>query len=131
MITGTCGNCGTQSSTLVIRGMAVDEIGLSDYFKAVWKELRVSILVGLALALVNMVRIYLQYKDMDLAIVIALTLIFCVVVAKLMGCSLPMLAKRLKLDPAIMASPMLSTLVDVSSVWIYFQIATVIIAKRG
>ncbi len=129
MITGTCGNCGTQSSTLIIRGMALGEVRLSDYFKAVWKEIRVSIIVGISLAIVNMIRIYLQYKDVKLAIVIALTLIFCVVVAKLMGCSLPMLAKKLNLDPAIMASPMLSTLVDVSSVWIYFQIATIVIQK--
>ena len=131
MITGTCGNCGTQSSTLIIRGMALDEIRLSDYFKAAWKEIRISILVGIALAIVNMVRIYIQYKDVKLAIVIAFTLVFCVVVAKLMGCSLPMLAKRLNLDPAIMASPMLSTLVDVSSVWIYFQIATIVIARSS
>ena len=126
MLMDTGGNSGSQASTLIIRGMAVDEIHLNDYFKAVWKEFRVSLLVGASLAIVNGIRIYITYKNLKLSIVIAITLVFCVMVAKLLGCSLPMLAKRLHLDPAIMASPLLTTLVDVSSVWIYFQIATMI-----
>ncbi len=126
MLMDTGGNSGSQASTLIIRGMAVDEIHLNEYFKAVWKEFRVSLLVGASLAIVNGIRIYITYKNLKLSIVIAITLVFCVMVAKLLGCSLPMLAKRLHLDPAIMASPLLTTLVDVSSVWIYFQIATMI-----
>ena len=129
MLSDTSGNCGSQVSTLIIRGMAVDEIKLSDYFKAVWKELRVSSMVGVILSIVNMIRIYIQYRSIQLSIIVGITLVFCVIVAKLLGCTLPMLAKRLKLDPAIMASPMLTTLVDVSSVWIYFQIATIVLAK--
>ena len=129
MLSDTSGNCGSQVSTLIIRGMAVDEIKLSDYFKAVWKELRVSSVVGVLLSIVNMIRIYIQYRSIQLSIIVGITLVFCVIVAKLLGCTLPMLAKRLKLDPAIMASPMLTTLVDVSSVWIYFQIATIVLAK--
>ena len=126
MLMDTGGNSGSQASTLIIRGMAVDEIHLNEYFKAVWKEFRVSLLVGASLAVVNGIRIYITYKNLKLSIVIAITLLFCVMVAKLLGCTLPMLAKRLHLDPAIMASPLLTTLVDVSSVWIYFQIATMI-----
>ena len=129
MLSDTSGNCGSQVSTLIIRGMAVDEIKLSDYFKAVWKELRVSSVVGVLLSIVNMIRIYIQYRSIQLSLIVGITLVFCVIVAKLLGCTLPMLAKRLKLDPAIMASPMLTTLVDVSSVWIYFQIATIVLAK--
>lgn len=123
MIMGTGGNCGSQSSTLIIRGMAIDEISLKDFAKAIWKELRVSLLVGLVLALVNGIRIMIQYNDFMLAIVLGLTLIATVILAKLLGCVLPMLAKKLKLDPAIMASPLITTIVDTCSILIYFTIA--------
>ena len=126
MIMGTGGNCGSQSSTLIIRGLATDEIKLNDVFKALWKEIRVSLIVGIVLAIVNGIRILLQYKDMQLAIVIGLTLIVTVILAKALGCLLPMLAKKLKLDPAIMASPLITTLVDIFSILVYFQIATTI-----
>lgn len=124
MIMGTGGNCGSQSSTLIIRGLATDEIELNDVFKALWKEIRVSLMVGVVLAFVNGIRIILQYKDLQLAIVIGLTLIATVVLAKALGCLLPLLAKKLKLDPAIMASPLITTLVDIFSILVYFQIAT-------
>ena len=123
MIMGTGGNCGSQSSTLIIRGMAIDEINLKDFAKAIWKELRISLLVGLVLALVNGIRIMIQYNDFMLAIVLGLTLIATVILAKLLGCILPMLAKKLKLDPAIMASPLITTIVDTCSILIYFAIA--------
>ena len=123
MIMGTGGNCGSQSSTLIIRGMAIDEINLKDFAKAIWKELRVSLLVGVVLALVNGIRIMLQYNDFMLAVVLGLTLICTVILAKLLGCILPMLAKKLKLDPAIMASPLITTIVDTCSILIYFAIA--------
>ena len=77
-----------------------------------------------------MIRLYIQYRNIQLCLIIGSTLIFCVMVAKLLGCTLPMLAKKLHLDPAIMASPMLTTLVDVSSVWIYFNIATVVMSSH-
>ena len=123
MIMGTGGNCGSQSSTLIIRGMAIDEISLKDFGKAIWKELRVSLLVGIVLAVVNGIRIMIQYNDFMLSIVLGLTLITTVVLAKLLGCILPMLAKKLKLDPAIMASPLITTIVDTCSILIYFAIA--------
>jgi len=126
MIMGTGGNCGSQSSTLIIRGLATDEIELKDVFKALWKEVRVSLMVGAVLALVNGIRVMLQYNDPELAIVIGLTLIATVVLAKALGCLLPLLAKKLKLDPAIMASPLITTLVDIFSILVYFQIATAI-----
>lgn len=123
MIMGTGGNCGSQSSTLIIRGMAIDEIELKDFGKAVWKELRVSLLVGAVLAICNCIRIMIQYNDFMLSVVLGLTLICTVILAKLLGCMLPMLAKKLKLDPAIMASPLITTIVDTCSILIYFAIA--------
>ena len=126
MVMGTGGNCGTQSSTMIIRGMATDEIKLKDYFKTVWKELRVSWIVGVILAIVNGIRIVFQYHDLQIAIVVGLTLLCTVSIAKLLGCSLPMLAKKLKLDPAIMAAPIISTILDSCSVLIYFKIAVAI-----
>jgi len=126
MIMGTGGNCGSQSSTLIIRGLATDEIELKDVFRALWKELRVSLLVGVVLAIVNGLRILIQYQDLQLAIVIGITLIATVALAKSLGCLLPLLAKKLKLDPAIMASPLITTLVDIFSILVYFQIATAI-----
>ena len=124
MIMGTGGNCGSQSSTLIIRGLATDEIKLKDIFKVLWKEIRVSVLVGIVLAIVNAIRIMIQYQNMQLAIVLGLTLIVTVLVSKMLGCLLPMIAKRLKLDPAIMAAPLITTLVDVCSILVYFTIAT-------
>ena len=123
MIMGTGGNCGSQSSTLIIRGISMDEIKLKDFFKALWKEIRVALLVGLALSIVNGIRIMIQYQDLKLAIVLGLTLIGTVCLAKTLGCVLPMFAKRLKLDPAIMAAPLITTIVDTCSILIYFKIA--------
>lgn len=123
MIMGTGGNCGSQSSTLIIRGMAMDEIKPTDFFKAVWKEIRVALIVGVALAICNGIRIVIQYHNLQLAIVLGLTLIGTVCLAKTLGCALPMLAKKLKLDPAIMAAPLITTIVDSCSILIYFAIA--------
>ena len=127
MLMGTGGNCGSQSSTLIIRGLAMDEIKLKDYFKALWKEARVSILVGAILAIANGIRILIQYQDIKLALVIALTIIGIVVLAKALGCTLPMLAKKFKLDPAIMAAPLITTISDTCSVLLFFQIAVAIL----
>ncbi len=124
MIMGTGGNCGSQSSTLIIRGLATDEIKLKDVFRVLWKEIRVAIVVGIALAIVNTIRIMIQYQNLQLAIVLSITLIATVIVSKVIGCTLPLLAKRLKLDPAIMAAPLITTVVDVCSILVYFQVAT-------
>lgn len=127
MLMGTGGNCGSQSSTLIIRGLAMDEIKLKDYFKALWKEFRVSIVVGIILAIANGIRICVQYQDPKLALVVGLTIIGVVILSKALGCSLPMLAKKLKLDPAIMAAPLITTIVDTCSVLLFFQIAVAIL----
>ncbi|MCD7800036.1 MAG: magnesium transporter [Ruminococcus sp.] len=121
---GTGGNCGSQSSALIIRGLSVDEIQLKDFFKVIFKEFRIALVCSIILAVVNGVRIYLMYKDIQIAIVVSLALIFTVIISKIIGCSLPMLAKRLKIDPTIMATPIISTCVDASSMFIYFTLAT-------
>lgn len=124
MLSSTGGNCGSQSATLIIRGLSVDEIHFSDTFKVIFKELFVSIIVGLVLAVANGLRIFIFYKDLKLALVISLSLLFTIIVAKLFGCLLPVFAKKIKLDPALLASPTISTIIDVVSMIIYFGIAT-------
>ena len=126
MIMGTTGNCGSQTSTLIIRGMANDEVQLKDYLKAVWKEIRVAILVAIMLGIANGIRIMIQYQDWQLAVIVALSLLGTVVLAKFLGCTLPMLAKKLKIDPALMAMPVINTISDMCSVLIFFKIAIVI-----
>ena len=120
MLMDTGGNCGSQSSTLIIRGLAVDELHFSDFFTILW----VAIVVGVVLALANGVRIFWVYKNLSMAVVVATSLVVTIVIAKLVGCVLPILAKRLHMDPAIMASPLITTIVDTCSIVIYFQIAT-------
>lgn len=124
MLMDTSGNCGSQSSTLIIRGMAIDEIRLRDVLKVIWKEIRVASIVSTTLAVVNGVRVFIMYRDAKMAILIGLTLVCTVTLAELIGCSLPMLAKKCRLDPAIMASPLITTCVDAASILIYFYIAT-------
>ncbi len=126
MIMGTGGNSGSQSSTLTIRGLAVDEISTKDVFKVMLKELIVAIIVGIALAVVNSIRIMIQYNDVKIAFTVSLTLIFTVILAKQLGGILPILAKKLKLDPALMASPLLTTVVDTVSVLLFFSISTMV-----
>ncbi len=126
MIMGTGGNCGSQSSTLIIRGLATDEIKIKDFFKVWWKEIRVSLIVGMILAVVNGVRILVQYQNLQLAFVVGITLVITAMIAKSLGCILPILAKRLKLDPAIMAAPLITTIVDTCSVLVFFNIAVLI-----
>ena len=130
MIMDTGGNCGAQSSTLIIRGIALGEIRFSDFFRVVFKEFRISIMVSSILALVNGARVYLMYgHDLLLALTIALSLIATVVISKMIGASLPMLAKKAHLDPAIMATPLITTIVDCTSLFIYFNIATIVFAN--
>jgi len=125
---GTGGNCGSQSSALIIRGMSVDEIQLKDFFRVLFKEFRIALVCSIILAVVNGIRIYLMYKQLQIAIVVSLALIATIVLSKVIGCSLPMLAKRFKIDPTIMATPIISTCVDASSMFIYFTIATRILS---
>ena len=124
MLTGTGGNCGSQSSTLIIRGLATDEIELRDVLRIMFKELRVAFLVGALLAVVNGIRIIIMYQNPVLAIALGLTLICTVVLAKTIGCTLPLAAKKCGLDPALMAAPLITTLVDTGTILLYFAIAT-------
>ncbi len=128
MIMGTGGNCGSQTSTLVIRGLARDEISTKDVLKVMWKELRVSLIVGVTLGLVNCLRILIQYRGepevLRTGIVVSLALCGTVVAAKLIGCLLPLGAKSLKMDPAVMAAPLLTTVVDAVSISLYFFLVT-------
>ncbi|MDR1629443.1 MAG: magnesium transporter [Oscillospiraceae bacterium] len=123
MLMGAGGNSGSQSSTMIIRGMATDEIALKDFFRAAWKELRISLLCAAVLAVVNGVRIALQYNSTLTALMVSLTMLITVITANLLGCMLPMGAKKLKIDPAIMAGPMITTVMDIASIVIYFNIA--------
>jgi magnesium transporter len=127
MITGTGGNAGSQASTLVIRGLALNEIQLKDALNVLWRETRVGIICGIILAVVNFIRIYLTNgQDALLSLAIALSLIATIVIAKSVGCLLPIAAKKIKLDPAVMASPLIATIVDGTSLLVFFTIARII-----
>ncbi|MDO4572118.1 MAG: magnesium transporter, partial [Clostridia bacterium] len=130
MLMDTGGNSGSQAATMIIRGMALDEIEWSDFLAVWWKELRVAALCGAALAAVNFVRIWLQYRDMAVAAVVCLTLVGTVIIAKSLGCILPLLARKLRLDPAIMAAPMITTITDACSIVVYFSFAARFLAGR-
>lgn len=124
MLTDTGGNAGSQSSTLVIRGLALGEITNHDFFAVFWKELRVASLCGIVLSLVNYVRIILMYPgQVGIAFVVAVTMFCTVVVSKTIGGVLPLISKFFHADPAIMASPLITTIVDAVSLVIYFAIA--------
>ena len=124
MLMDTSGNCGNQSSTMIIRGMAVGDIELRDVPRVVWKDFRVGILCGIVLAAANFVRLMIQYPgQIMMSLVVVLSLVMTVILAKTIGCTLPMLAKKLNLDPAIMAAPLITTIVDACSLLIYFRIA--------
>lgn len=125
MLMGTGGNCGSQSSTLMIRGLAVGEIRFKDILKVIFKEIRIALIVGVVLSVANAIRIYVMYHDIKLGIVIGITIIAIVCMAKVVGCTLPLVAKRLGLDPALMATPLISTLLDTGTILVYFAIVTV------
>ena len=125
MLTGTGGNCGSQSSTLVIRGLAVGEIEFADLFKVIWKEVRIAVCISVVLAVVNGLRILVMGQgDVLVALTIGVTMACTVIIAKVVGCTLPLVAKRVGLDPAIMATPLISTLVDISTISVYFAIVS-------
>src|SRR5690606_14305516 len=112
MLMDTGGNSGNQSSTLIIRGLATGELSTHDWYKVLWKELRISIVVGVALSLINFMRlIYIEKVSYMIAAVVSLTTIVTVMCAKLVGGTLPILAKKIGLDPAIMAGPLITTII--------------------
>ena len=124
MLMDTGGNSGSQASTMIIRGMAVGEVKPSDILQVMWKEIRVGVLCGACLALVNYVRLIIQYPGQEMiCLTVVISIFFTVIIAKTIGCVLPIAARVIHLDPAIMASPMITTIVDACSLMIYFQMA--------
>ena len=125
MLMDTGGNAGGQASVTIIRGISLNEIEFKDIFRVIFKEMRVAILCGVTLAAANFVKLLLFDKvGIMVAVVVCLTLIAAVIIAKMVGCLLPLLAKKIGFDPAVMASPFITTIVDVLSLLVYFQIAT-------
>ena len=134
MLMDTGGNCGSQSSVTVIRALSLDELELSDVFTVLWKEVRTAVLCGISLAAVCFLKVLLVDRllmhnesiSLSVDLVICLALAVTVVMAKMVGCTLPLLAKRLGFDPAVMASPFITTIVDACSLILYFQIAQLV-----
>ena len=132
MLMGAGGNCGSQASTLTIRGLALGEVELKDIFKLLWKEVRVGLIVGAVLSLVTFALYTFWLGDGDAtiaqriptALTIAVAVYITVIVAKAIGCTLPLLAKAVHLDPALMASPLITTIVDICSLLVLFSVAT-------
>lgn len=137
MLMGTGGNSGSQSSVTVIRGLSTGEIEFKDIWRVIWKELRVSVVCGVVLGIVNFVKLYLvdhlwlnNFDDgvyLTEMLAVSLTVVLVVIVAKLVGSVLPIVAKKLGADPAVMASPLVTTILDAFSLLIYFSIATVLL----
>ena len=128
MLMDTGGNAGGQASVTIIRGLSLDEIEFADILQVIWKEARVAILCGMTLAAANFVKLLVFDKvTISVAAVVCLTLMAAVLIAKIVGCILPMLAKKIGFDPAVMASPFITTIVDALSLLIYFRIATLVL----
>jgi len=128
MLMDTGGNAGGQASVTIIRGLSLEEIEFRDMFRVVWKEMRVAMLCGLTLACCNFVKLLIFDRvTIAVATVVCLTLVAAVIIAKFIGCTLPMFAKKIGFDPAVMASPFITTIVDALSLLIYFGIATAVL----
>ena len=124
MLMDTGGNAGAQASTLVIRSIVLGEIEFKDTLKVIWKEIRISLVLGIILASVNFLRlVFLEHQAIPVSLTVSITLLLTVIIAKVIGGSLPLFAKKLKLDPAIMASPLITTIVDTVTLAIYFYLA--------
>ena len=136
MLSGTGGNSGTQASVAVIRALSLDEVEFSDVLSVLWKEMRVALLCGLCLGAANFVKMLLIDRallgndevTMAVCAVVCLTVMFVVIFAKAVGCSLPLLAEKIGLDPAVMASPFITTIVDATSLLIYFTLASTLLS---
>ncbi len=124
MLMDSGGNAGGQASVTVIRGLSLNDIEFSDTLKVIWKEFRVSILIGITLAIANFAKLLLIDRvEIKIALIVCATLIIVIIMAKIIGCTLPILAKKIGFDPAVMASPFITTIVDAVSLFVYFQIA--------
>ena len=130
MLMDTGGNAGSQSSTLIIRGLALGELQLGDFFKILYKEFLISLIVGTILGAINFARLYwIERVPLTIALTVTLSMIVVVMIAKVCGGLLPVVAKRLKMDPAIMAGPFITTIVDALALIVYFQFARIFILK--
>ncbi len=128
MLMDTGGNAGGQASVTIIRGLSLNEISMGDILKIIWKEIRVAVICGVTLAIVSFGKVLLVDRvSLTVAAVISATMLLTVLVAKVVGCTLPILAKRIGFDPAVMASPFITTIVDALSLIIYFKIATMLL----
>ena len=135
MLTGTSGNSGGQASAVIIRALSLNEIDFKDIFKVLWKELRVGLVCGITLAAVNFVKVWFIDRTLlgmdgitiEVDLVISLTLIIEIIFAKMVGCAFPVLAKKMKLDPAVISSPFITTVMDALSLLIYFGFASAIL----
>ena len=128
MLMDTGGNAGGQASVTIIRGLSLGEIEFGDGFRVVWKEMRVALLCGITLAAANFLKLlFFDRVGVTVALVVCLTLVAAVLIAKVVGCPLPLLAKKVGFDPAVMASPFITTIVDVLSLLVYFRIAAALL----
>ena len=133
MLTGTGGNSGSQTTATVIRAMSLDELSLRDSLKVMWKEIRVALIIGSVFGVLNFARIYFLTDDPDrvmIGAVLGISMIFTILMAKSLGAVLPLLAKTIKLDPAVVASPMITTVVDAVSLVFYFNLAMKLLEHR-
>ena len=128
MLMNTGGNSGSQSSAMIIRGMSLGEIEPTDILRVIWKEVRVGLIAGIILAVCNFIRLMIQYPgNTMISLVVVLSVFVTVVIAKTIGCTLPIAAKVLKADPAIMAGPLITTIVDAVSLIVYFNLACMLL----
>ena len=128
MLMDTGGNAGGQASAIIIRGISLDEIEFRDWSRVIWKEIRTALLCGLTLSVCNFGRLMLfDQVSVRVALVVCITLLMAVIVAKMVGSTLPMIAKKIGLDPAVMASPFITTIVDAISLLIYFRVAELVL----
>jgi len=128
MLMNNGGNAGSQASTLVIRGLVLGEIDFKNIFTVIWKEARVALIVGSILSFVNFIRVYfIQGYSLQISLTVSITIIATIIVAEIIGGILPIIAQKLKLDPAMMASPLITTIVDTVTLAIYFTLAVWII----
>lgn len=128
MLMGTGGNAGSQASVTIITGLSTDEIEYKDIFKIMWKELRISLICGVTLGIAGVAKLlFLDKVSLEISIVVAITMVVTVIMAKIIGCSLPIIVKRLGFDPAVVVSPFITTAVDAISLIVYFQIASMML----
>lgn len=128
MLMDTGGNCGGQASVTIIRGLSLGDIEFRDTFRVIWKEFRVALLCGVTLAVANFAKLMLiDHVSLTVAGVVCVTMILTIILAKFIGCTLPILAKSLHFDPAVMASPFITTIVDALSLLIYFRVASIML----